>query len=521
MEKDEFLSNFKSSLPEGYDLELNTILRQPLKNFSWFKDLSPSDIGINVGENAALSVLLKRITDVLGRGGYGEEEISILLSSEKIPELLFNFKTAILEGKIIKVQPKKPSKKIPNVQFGQTSISLTTAPFLLPESNIFLQGEVGLVDLRSSLSSRNKLSLQYISNFVLLGNPKHSVSEKFFNLKKQAINQERPAKATTLNEIQLAKVLQSGYEKIFGTEPSLEILGFGWSQVVLEAGRPIKLRGNNIGNIKATDEWIKLGKPYTVMNTQELDKNGHAYVHEGAKWKAFDSPEEGAAEYWSFLNHRFPNALRWASSDIDSAVVTLGAGSYFTANIKKYSSGVQKLYQEFISKIAPQLGLQSLPLPPPGPKPIVKDYGGQYSKEEKEQIRSLQPKTTPESKPENEVDNLMKSLFTSQKITNLTKNALLRFCLPQTKIYAQILSEKQTSKQEKLKFALGVEKLWQEFLGAKTKLNSDNLVLEAQISGSSLSVLQSAQAIADSFSDSLEILYPKKQKIYSGVLESK
>jgi ERCC4-type nuclease len=56
MEKDEFLSNFKSSLPEGYDLELNTILRQPLKNFSWFKDLSPSDIGINVGENAALSI---------------------------------------------------------------------------------------------------------------------------------------------------------------------------------------------------------------------------------------------------------------------------------------------------------------------------------------------------------------------------------------------------------------------------------------------------------------------------------
>ena len=520
MENEDFLPTFKSSLPEGYDVELNTFLRQPLKNFSWYKNLSPSDIGINVGEKTALSVFLKKIAEVLKRGGYGEEEITILLSHEKIPELLFNFKSAIINGEIIQARPKKPSKKIPHAQFGQTSISVTTSPFSLPDSNILLQGEVGLVDLRSSLSSRNKLSLQYISNFVLLGNPKHSVSEQLLDLKKEALSsQHRPATATVLNELQLAKALRLGYEKVFGSSPSLEVLGFGWAQVVLEAGRPIQLRGNNIGNIKATDEWVKLGKPYTVMSTQELDKDGRAYIHEGAKWKAFDSPEDGAAEYWSFLNRRFPNALRWASSDINSAVVTLGAGSYFTANIKKYSSGVQKLYQEFITKIAPQLDLQSRPLPPPGQKPIVKDYGGQYSKEEKEQIRAIpqEPISQPEMK-ETEVDSLMHSLLASQPVTNLVKTALLRSVLPKTKISARILSEKQTNKEEKIKFASGVEKLWQKFLGAETKLNTNNLILEAQIHGSNLAVLQSAQAISDSFSDSLEILYPKKQKIYSVVL---
>lgn len=523
MEKDDFLPTFKSSLPEGYDVELNTILRRPLKSFSWYKNLAPSDISLSInGEKK----LLTEIAKTLMREEMVDDPEKFLSSfgAAEITNLITNFTQAIVDGEIISASPKKPNKNISNIQYGQTSISVTTAPFnlLINGNNITFQCQVGLVDVRTSLSSRNKLSVFYIGNLIFKGNPRLSIAEKLINFKKEALShQQRPTTATVLNELQLAKALRSGYEKVFGSSPSLEVLGFGWAQVVLEAGRPIQLRGNNIGNIKATDEWVKLGKPYTVMSTQELDKDGHAYIHEGAKWKAFDSPEDGAAEYWSFLNRRFPNALRWASSDINSAVVTLGAGSYFTANIKKYSSGVQKLYQEFITKIAPQLDLQSRPLPPPGQKPIVKDYGGQYSKEEKEQIRAIprEPISQPEMK-ETEVDSLMHSLLASQPVTNLVKTALLRSVLPKTKISARILSEKQTNKEEKIKFASGVEKLWQKFLGAETKLNTNNLILEAQIHGSNLAVLQSAQAISDSFSDSLEILYPKKQKIYSVVLEA-
>lgn len=522
MTQEDFLPRFKSSLPKEYDLELNTLLRRPLKSFEWYKNLSINDISVN----SSLILLLKKIAEVFRRPNYAyeEEQIKSLLSEDKFQELLFNFTEAIINGEIIQVKPKVPSKNVPNAQFGQTFISITTTPFLIPKTNILVSCEVGLIDLKSSIVSRNKLSIQYIGNVTVHGNPKNSVYHGLQQLKKEA--QQTQTKMTTLSELELAKVLQSGYEKVFGSSPSVEVLGFGWAQAILEAGRPIKLRGNNIGNIKASEDWVKLGKPYTVMDTEELDKSGKAYVHSGAKWKAFNSPVEGAIEYWSFLQRKHPSALRWAASDLSSAVVSLAAGSYFTANIKKYSAGVQKLYQEFVSKLAPQLNISSSPLPAPGPKPEMKDFGGQYSKEEKEKIRSLQNRNTEIQESNNsdessldQIDSLLTSLYASSgPITQIVKNSLLQTLLPTTKITARFLSEQETNKNEKIKFAIGMEKLLKDFLGAETKIDKDNLLLFANISGSRYSVLEATQALSNSLSDSLEILHPQKSKIYSVVV---
>ena len=73
-------------------------------------------------------------------------------------------------------------------------------------------------------------------------------------------------------------LLQNGYKKAFGKEPSIETLGIGWAQGSLESGRPTRLPCNNVGNIKATSDWLKSGKKYFVIDTKEIDKNGKEYT---------------------------------------------------------------------------------------------------------------------------------------------------------------------------------------------------------------------------------------------------
>src|SRR5690606_13378172 len=66
---------------------------------------------------------------------------------------------------------------------------------------------------------------------------------------------ERPREVHSFTETEFARALAKGYQKAFGKEPNLEVLGAGWAQAALESGRPIKLPNFNIGNIKATDKW--------------------------------------------------------------------------------------------------------------------------------------------------------------------------------------------------------------------------------------------------------------------------
>ena len=124
----------------------------------------------------------------------------------------------------------------------------------------------------------------------------------------------------------------------------------------------------------------------------------------------------GAVGYWKLIGGRYKQAMNWmAAGDPQSASVALGMKTYFTASIKRYAGSVGKLYEHFMVKLAPQMsGLKSAPTAAPGPKPELKEWAGQYSKEEKESVLSPGqfPVDTPTDVPTktdkpDEVDELM------------------------------------------------------------------------------------------------------------------
>lgn len=222
-------------------------------------------------------------------------------------------------------------------------LTVDSAPFEVKGVPGKFQASVGLIDFRKSRVSAEKLTVNKINYVRSISKTAmiETLYKKAFQDSKQQYktNNQVPYKVTKLGEVDLANVLREGYKKVFGKDPSAQALAGGWAQVVLEAGLPVKLPCNNIGNIKATKEWISQGNPYFSKDTSENKPTGEHYKT-AANWKAFATPEDGAAEYWKLLKSRYSNSLDWMEAeDPTSAAVNLGLKGYYTADIKKIFSG--------------------------------------------------------------------------------------------------------------------------------------------------------------------------------------
>lgn len=508
-----FEGKVKAHLPEEYDIEWNKVYKLPLKSFNWYSNLDPEDIAIRRQDKGALTVLLAKVAEAIKEDGRasGEEVKEYLMNN--LEEFLNNYRKAIVDGVLIMAGPKDPSSKIQRIQAGQSLITVTTAPFLVPGKGIMLQATVKLIDNKTSLSSRDKLSIRSTSDVTVLNRTAKAV-ERINQLKKLAqSSQELPYQVTQLSEVELATVLREGYKQAFGTDPTAEALAGGWAQVILESGRPVKLPNNNVGNIKATDDWVKSGNPYFVKSTEEYTKDGKHFIHKGAKWRAYPTPVDGAAGYWKLLGNRYRSAMDWmAAGDPRSATVALGMKTYFTANIKKYSKGVESLYNEFMKKIAPQLpGLQSAPLPPPAERPELKDWVSQYSEQEKQSVLKgpqtsagqIAQKSAPVqvnlSPALQEADALLQELFAEDgKLTSAVKYALLKNKLPESKVLIAV-EDTELNYNKKLSFAKKASDLLKEFIQADVSIHSDGekIHLECTAVGQPLTVSNAALALCD------------------------
>ncbi len=93
------------------------------------------------------------------------------------------------------------------------------------------------------------------------------------------------------------------------------------------------------------------------------------------RFRSYNSPEEGAADYWRLLN-KYGDVLKWfGTGDALHSGLALGDKTYYTANRFLYSGAMSKLYNQFMKNIAPQLsGVISNPQPPPGPLPEYKAW---------------------------------------------------------------------------------------------------------------------------------------------------
>lgn len=491
MEAPGFEEWFKKYLPENYDLDLGTVYNKPLKDTKWYANLQPEDIIIK--HDGPFTILLKEIKKRALRDEFASEaEISAALSSTE--ELKKNLQKAIVDGILVTAKAKVPSKDSKQA-VGSTEIEVSSAPFNLPGTDLYVQVNLELNDSRGATLPRTRLSVKRISWVTILGK------------KTSFANEPLPYQVTQVTEQKFAEILREGYKLAFGSDPTAEILASGWAQGILEMGRPVKLPNNNIGNLKATKNWINSGKPYFVKSTKEFNANGEAFVHENAAWQAFATPQEGAAAYWRLIGNRFQSALKWmAAGDPSSATVALAMNHYFTANIEQYASGVSALYTEFFNKIAPKMAnLKSAPAPAPGPKPVLKPWLNKYSEEEKKAIlsnTSAQPAT---SHSNNEVDALINTLFASDgPLTSLVKKSMYSSVLPESSALVVI---EGGDFGDRLEFARVASAMLQRFLDTKTIIcsNKDKVEIQTLTYGSPLTVSRAIQAVCDSVADGMQM----------------
>lgn len=476
----EFRIKFESQLPPEYSIELYKNYNVPLKSLDWFKNINMSMIYIKSDNKSALSAFIDECKKALGYAGV----TNLLTTEEDIKKVVFNFKQAIIDGIFIRAEPHVPSATHTG-SGAQTQNYIKTTPFEVPGTDIKLSAGVWLIDQRTSHTPDNILSLKH-TNYV---RPHPSTrAGQLHNIVKNALaTNYKPLFETKLSDSELANVMKEGYKNAFGQLPNLESLAFGWSQAALESGRnPTVLKNNNIGNLIATNSWVNKGNPYFTMNHQQVDSNGNTYDVPGQKMMSFKSPIDGATEYWKLLNRKFKHAIPWISGgDPTSASVALGLGTYYTADIQRYSSEITSLYKTFMKDLAPKFqDLNS------GAKQLEKlevKNRKDYSEEEIKKIKSFN---------KSETDHLYQTVA-SNNLTSLVNKAILKNILPTSKILVSFVTE--ASKEEQIFYASETANIIKKFADADVSIHSsdDQIELEVSAVGKPHTVCAAVQALCD------------------------
>lgn len=438
----------KDNLPEEWDIPLDTVIRKPFNSFNFNKSLNANDIQITSNN---ILILNKELNNK-------NIDYKIETSEDKN-----KIKNAILNGNLV-ISTLKPFDQKDDKQRltfrGEIKHTIVTPTIELGDYKVQLKFDVG--DQRASVQKINKLYIIKIINVIV------SPSSKFASKKSFAQNQQvRPYQVTQISELDLANILLVGYKSAFGQDPTLSMLASGWAQVILESGRPVKLPNNNVGNIKATKAWIESGKPYFIKDTQEYTSKGEFFIEKSAKWRAYESPEEGAAGYWQLLKNRYGASLDYFDiGDPVSASVSLGKSGYYTANIEKYSTAVGKLYNEFMKKYATNFSnlipKKDLELP----KLEVKNWKSEYQS------------NTQQIKPENDnYEDLSNELYNKlvandKKVSNLIKEA------SENKSICGIIKLMSGTHQERIKFATTLSALAYQHYKIKSDLRKNNKELD-------------------------------------------
>lgn len=176
---------------------------------------------------------------------------------------------------------------------------------------------------------------------------------------------EVPRQKTILRGRQLADALLQGYKNAFGQDPTAEVLGMGYSQAMHEQG------GNfwnyNFGNITASPSWQKSGNLFVVhKNIREYSDTGERLPIYKNAFRAYATAADGATDYWKFLAKRYPGSVKWfAAGDPVNSAMKLSDERYYTGNRMVYAKNMSWFFDQFMTKIAPQMGLISAPTDAP------------------------------------------------------------------------------------------------------------------------------------------------------------
>ncbi len=143
---------------------------------------------------------------------------------------------------------------------------------------------------------------------------------------------------TALSGDEARAAIERAWTARFGAPPSRETLGVLVAQWAHETGRGASMYNFNFGGIKG----VGPSGLSVVQRTREGSGATERVIHD--RFRAYQTAEEGAADYLALLEKRYGAALEGAKSgDPEAFVRGLRARGYFTGDAGAYARSVSKL----------------------------------------------------------------------------------------------------------------------------------------------------------------------------------
>jgi len=159
------------------------------------------------------------------------------------------------------------------------------------------------------------------------------------------------ATRTPLSGSQAAGALEAAWQGAVGRPPSQETLSILVAQWAHETGRGSAMLNYNFGGLKGSGP----SGASTVYATHEGFGASAIQTHD--RFRAYDSAQQGASDYLSLLQHRYPDAVQAAErGDAGGFVQALKSGGYFTGDPAAYAKSVASLAQRALAQGFDALG---------------------------------------------------------------------------------------------------------------------------------------------------------------------
>ncbi len=168
-----------------------------------------------------------------------------------------------------------------------------------------------------------------------------------------------------LSEVQLAEVLQAGYEAFYGRPASANRLACAWAHCAFEHGRGTKLFGNNLGHITTTGAWR--GPTCVKSFTHKVSANPDRWTSSSQTFRVHPTLEAGAFDYWRLMDGQYPHVMIACDrGDSLAAARELRRRNYFTGPEDRYVQSLVQLYMEGLGSVLTKMSAPPWPI---GPKP--------------------------------------------------------------------------------------------------------------------------------------------------------
>lgn len=163
-----------------------------------------------------------------------------------------------------------------------------------------------------------------------------------------------PVQKTPMSGSEAADAISKAWTKRYGAPPSKETLSILTAQWALETGHGKSMCNYNFGGIKGT------GPSGLSASYKTKEGWGATEVSITDRFRAYNSPEEGAADYLALLDRRYGNALDAArAGDAAGFVHGLKTRGYFTGNEEVYTKNVVALSQSALNRGFDSIGAKA------------------------------------------------------------------------------------------------------------------------------------------------------------------